>query len=144
MVVTSSITINSTDKVPEFTDITDFVVEKVSDSGVKTGIVNVFSQHTTAAIVVQEMEPGFHQDVQELLSQMFPKESKYHHTLSPEHIEDKRPNGHSHMQHLFMGGSSTTIPVQDSKMLLGRYQRIFIVELDRARLRNVIVQVVGE
>ena len=40
-------------------------------------------------------------------------------------------------------GASETIPVQDGKMLLGKWQSIFLVELDHARRRLVLVQTMG-
>jgi secondary thiamine-phosphate synthase enzyme len=58
-------------------------------------------------------------------------------------VEENEPaNGHSHCQHLFLGASET-IPVQDGKMLLGKWQSIFLVELDHARRRLVLVQTMG-
>lgn len=144
MVATSTITVNSTDEVPELIDITDFVIEKVSSTGISAGQVVVFSQHTTAAVLLQEAEVGIHKDIKRLLAEMVPGDGEYHHTLAPDHVEDKMPNGHSHLQHFILGGASQSIPLHDGKLLLGTYQRIFLVELDRARTRNIIVQVVGE
>jgi secondary thiamine-phosphate synthase enzyme len=56
--------------------------------------------------------------------------------------EDECPNGHAHCQHLLLG-TSETIPIVDSELLLGRWQRIFLIELDRPRERQVFVQVQG-
>jgi secondary thiamine-phosphate synthase enzyme len=144
MVATSTITVNSTDEVPELIDITDFVIEKVASTGVNNGQITIFSQHTTAAILIQENEKGIHNDLRKFLCALCPQEGEYEHTLAPDHLEDKMPNGHSHLQHFILGGASQSIPLYEGKLLLGTYQRIFLVELDRARTRNVIVQVVGE
>ena len=43
-----------------------------------------------------------------------------------------------------MGSASQTIPVIDGKLTLGRWQKIFFCELDRARQRKVFIQVIGE
>ena len=56
--------------------------------------------------------------------------------------EDECPNGHAHCQHLIMS-SSETIPLIDGQMVLGVWQRLFLVELDRPRSREVIVQILG-
>ena len=57
-------------------------------------------------------------------------------------VEDEDLNGHAHCQHLLMGASES-IPCADGEMLLGRWQRIFLIELDCPRQREVIVQAVG-
>ena len=143
MIKTGTITIDSTDEVPEFVDITDNVREEVEKSGLKEGNVLVYSQHTTASIVIQEPEQNLKKDLENLLHRLAPKDAEYHHTLAPDHIEDQMPNGHSHCQHLFMG-TSETIPFTNGELMLGTFQRIFLVELDRARTRKIIIQVNGE
>ncbi len=55
---------------------------------------------------------------------------------------DECANGHSHCQHLFLG-SSESIPVHEGRAHLGRFQSIFLIELDHARLRRVHVQTIG-
>lgn len=144
MVVTSNIIVKSTDEVPELIDITDRIRDAISSSGVANGQVTVFSQHTTAAIIIQENEEGIHKDLKKFLTTLLPSNGDYHHSAAPDHIEDRRPNGHSHLQHFLLGGSSQVLPVVGGRIQLGEFQRVFLVELDRARTRNVIVQVVGE
>lgn len=144
MVSTSTVTIKSSDAVPELIDITDQVTLRVRESGVKNGQVTVFSQHTTAAILLQENEKGVHKDLQKFLCELCSPNGDYEHSLAPDHLKDKMPNGHSHLQHFLLGGSSQTIPVVDGRVMLGTYQSVFLVELDRARTRNVLVQVIGE
>jgi secondary thiamine-phosphate synthase enzyme len=56
---------------------------------------------------------------------------------------DESPNGHSHCQQLLLN-TSESIPVRNGAMLLGTWQRLFLVELDRARTRTLVVQVFGE
>ena len=58
--------------------------------------------------------------------------------------KDECPNGHSHCQHLVLG-SSETIPVVEGTLTLGQWQRIFMVELDDAKMvpREVLVQIMG-
>lgn len=144
VVNTSTITITSSNEVPELTNITDQVQKTVQESGVQNGQVTVFSQHTTAAVLIQENELGIHKDLKELLEQLAPSEKEYHHSVAPDHVADRMPNGHSHLRHFLLGGSFQTIPVENGKLLLGQFQSLFLVELDRARTRKVIVQVMGE
>lgn len=144
MIKISTITIASSNEVPELADITDQVQKTVQESGITNGQVTIFSQHTTAAVLVQENELGIHKDINELLEQIAPREKDYHHSVAPDHVADRMPNGHSHLWHFLLGGSSQTIPVSEGKLLLGQFQSVFLVELDRARTRKVILQVIGE
>jgi secondary thiamine-phosphate synthase enzyme len=56
--------------------------------------------------------------------------------------EDECPNGHAHCQHLLLN-TSESIPLMAGRLQLGRWQRIFLVELDHARPRDVVVQTMG-
>ena len=55
-----------------------------------------------------------------------------------------RPNGHAHCKHALIGSASQTIPIIDGELQLGQWQRVFFIELDRARDRKVFIQVLGE
>jgi hypothetical protein len=55
---------------------------------------------------------------------------------------DESPNGHSHCLQLALG-SSQTIPIRDGRLVLGQWQRVFMVELDRSRPREAVVQTFG-
>lgn len=133
---------------PEFIDITDRVVGAVMESGIRNGFALVYSKHTTAAITIQENEPLLLQDLTSLLERFAPRNAHYRHndfTVRTVHMEeDECPNGHSHSQHIALG-SSETIPVIDGVPALGRYQAVFMVELDDAKSepREILVQVMG-
>jgi secondary thiamine-phosphate synthase enzyme len=122
-------------------------VEKaVKACGVREGIALVFSCHTTAAIRINENEPLLLRDMEEFLKRLAPRELYYRHNdfeirthnMTPEEC----PNAHAHLQHLLLG-TSEAVPIQGGNLVLGRWQRIFLVELDRPRERKVLVQVVG-
>ncbi len=136
---------------PEFIDISDRVAAIVEESGLRNGIVVVFSKHTTAAIIIQENEPLLLQDMASLIERSSPRNAHYRHNdfdVRTVHMhEDECPNGHSHCQHLSLG-TSETIPVIDGKLAIGEFQRIFMVELDHIKAlevayREVLVQTVG-
>ena len=135
-----------TTRAPEFIDITDDVREVVARSGLRNGFVVVFSRHTTAAIRVNEAEPLLLEDMEAMLCRIAPPNVYYRHNdLSVRTVNltpDEDRNGHSHCQHLLMGASEA-IPLEEGELLLGSWQRIFLVELDRAREREVVVQVCG-
>jgi secondary thiamine-phosphate synthase enzyme len=75
-----------------------------------------------------------------------PREGEYRHNdfviRTANMTDDECPNGHSHCQHLLLAASET-VPVSGGRPLLGRWQSVFLVELDRPREREVVVQVLG-
>jgi secondary thiamine-phosphate synthase enzyme len=133
-----------TDRGPQFIDITDNVLQLLQQSGVENGFVVVFSRHTTAAITINENEPHLISDMETMLDRVFPALHDYAHNRYAHALkEEERPNGHSHCQHLLFGASEN-IPVVDGSLALGQWQRIFLVELDHSREREIVVQIVGE
>lgn len=131
---------------PQFVDITQDVADAVNRSGVTNGIAVVFSRHTTAAIKINESEPELIKDMSRFLIEIAPVEGDYYHNnfdvRTVNMTEDECPNAHSHCQHLMLSASES-VPVLNGKMHLGRWQRLFLVELDRAKARQVTVQVIG-
>jgi len=131
---------------PEFMDITQEVKDVLARSEISEGSVLVFTRHTTAAIEINEHEPLLMEDLKQFLLRIAPRDGDYKHNdffiRTANMTEDECPNGHAHCQHLLLG-TSETIPIVDSELLLGRWQRIFLIELDRPRERQVFVQVQG-
>ena len=135
-----------TDKM--FTDITDDVQAMVPKKF--QGLVNVYSPHTTCSGFQAENELLHLVDVRFFLDNMAPhtkqaegshKNVKYLHdliSLRADTPADERINGHSHIRSLFFN-SSENIPIHDSKLLLGKWKRIFYVELDPTRKRDLII-----
>ena len=135
-----------TSSAPQFLDITDSVCAAVREAGVLAGLVVVYSRHTTAAIKINEDEPLLLEDMARLLEHVAPKDGAYRHNdfsiRTVNMTEDECPNGHAHCQHLVLSASET-VPIVDGQVALGRWQRVFLVELDRPRTRDVLVQVLG-
>lgn len=130
-----------TTRAREFVDITDAVAERVAESGISNGIVVVASRHTTACIAVNEHEPELLKDMDAFLIGLADEQDQYGHNLVP--CEDgEKPNGHAHCQALLLD-SSASVPLVAGTLMLGRYQRIFLVELDCARRRQVTIAVLG-
>lgn len=134
---------------PQFIDITDQVIDFVEQSQIQSGLAVVYSKHTTAAIVIQEKEPLLLLDLADTLERHAAKNAEYKHNdfniRSVNMRPNEPPNGHAHCQHIVLG-SSETIPIHDSKLCLGRYQCIFMIELDarsHSPHRDVLVQIMG-
>ena len=134
-------------RAPQFIDITDQVAACLQRSGIASGMVVVYSKHTTAAIKINEHEPELLKDMEAFLSRLSPADSKYFHndfsvrTVNME--EDECPNGHAHCQALLLGPSAC-LNVIDGKLLLGRWQHVFMAELDGPRAREISVLILGE
>lgn len=135
-----------TDKL--FTDITD-EVSNFSKSWGNSGIVNVYSKHTTFCIWLTENEILHKTDVRFFLDKIAPRwknpegdhqNIKYLHdliSLRNEAPQDERINGHSHIRSMFFN-SSETIPIENGKLILGEWKRIFGIELDPTRPREIV------
>ena len=136
-----------TDDSIDFVDITEEVADVVRATGLRDGIVTVFSRHTTASVRIQERESLLLKDLRAFLERTAPRDLHYQHNdfrIRTEHMhDDESPNGHSHCLQMMMG-TSETIPVMDGELQLGQWQRIFLIELDGPRhRREVLVQTLG-
>ncbi len=144
--VSTSILRYETSRGPQFIDITDDIVRVVAATGITNGIVTVYSRHTTAAIKINEHEPELIKDMEEFLLRVAPEDREYYHNdFIVRYVnmqEDESPNGHSHCQHLLLS-TSETIPIINGFLQVGRWQRVFLLELDRARTREVAIQTMG-
>ena len=109
-------------------------------SEISEGFVTVYTQHTTAALRINENCDRLQRDMVQFLDRTVPEAAYLH----DEDTVDDRPNARGHLMSLLMGASET-IPVSDGEMMLGVWQSIFFVELDGPReRRKVIVKIVGE
>lgn len=127
----------------EFIDLTEHINAHLEAHAIQHGEVAIFSRHTTAAIKINEAEELLLEDFKQLLRRLCPPEHGYHHNdmgrRKPPIAPDERPNAHSHCMHLLLS-TSETIPVTDSRLALGTWQRVFLVELDGPREREVILR----
>ena len=116
-------------------DITRQVEAIVSESGVQTGIVNVYVQGATAGIMIQEnWDQSVQNDVITLLRKLIPSGVWEH--------DAQDNNGDDHLK-AGLVGPSETIPIIGGKMGLSTWQNIFLCEFDGPRsTRNIVVSVV--
>jgi secondary thiamine-phosphate synthase enzyme len=120
-------------------DLTERVAAVVAASGIRTGLVQVFTVGSTAAVGTIEFEPGLRRDLPEMLDRLMPPSTDYGHEQT---WHDG--NGHSHLQ-ATLQGPSLCVPVRDGRLVLGTWQQIFHLECDtRPRDRTVVVTVLGE
>lgn len=142
---TTKIKLQSTKQL-EFIDVTEKVEEALEKTGIKQGQVLIFSSHTTAAVTINHNEAMLQQDMSRILYRLVPIDERYSHDmfeLTKVNKSDGRSNGHSHCKDILLG-SSEVIPVANGELLLGERQSVFFVELDGARKRDFVVQVLGQ
>jgi secondary thiamine-phosphate synthase enzyme len=135
-----------TTQATEFIDLTDRLARLVDEWGLRIGVINVQTLHTTAAIVVNEHEPLLLQDFRALLERTAPEAASYSHDDMSRRAgvpDGERANGHAHCRALMLP-SSACLTVADGRLLLGRWQRVFFVELDGPRTREITVLMIGE
>lgn len=130
----------------EMVDITTYVKTAAVESGVKEGLVTVFSPHTTAAIKINHNEPLLMQDFMKALYRLVPLDISYSHDLFEVRqnvAPNERSNGHAHVKTFFLG-SSESLVLEKGELFLGPRQSIFFVETDGGRSRQLKIKIVGE
>lgn len=133
----------ATEHTNQLIDITESATGLVADAGIETGFALISTPHTTCAVIVNEAEDGFTRDLARALEALAPEDATYEHNDAPHAEEWEAPNGHSHIRSAFLSSPSVMLPVRDGRLALGRWQRIFLVELDRARPRSVQITLLG-
>lgn len=130
-----------------FVDLTDAVVEAVARSQVRDGICVVFCCHTTCGLLINEWEDGAQEDLLRRLDVLVPDGIYYAHDdlerRTQNVVPGERANGRAHVLQMILGGNSQVVPVAASRLLLGRWQRLFLLELDEPKERSIVIQVVG-
>lgn len=164
MTYREEIKVQSNDRTYSFHDVTDAVKEIVKKSGIRNGIVTVYSHHTTCSVITQECAfdmsvtglETLQQDLIDVMEKMVPTcrhEGIYLHP-GPKALafaesvgEDARGchNTDAHLRSSIIG-RSVTIVVFDGQPDLGEFGHIHFIDFDqtRARKRTVQVMVMGE
>lgn len=125
-----SITLN-TRKREQLVDITAQVTAVAGRSGARNGLVNVYAQGATAAVMIQEnWDESVQTDVVHLLQKIIPKGVWLH--------DQQDGNGDSHLKSGLVGPSET-IPLIDGELGLSRWQNIFFCEFDGPRQERVVI-----
>jgi len=127
----------TTNKRELLVDITDHVKSVLQESGIQNGLINVYAQGATAAIMIQEnWDDSVQMDVVNLLQKMIPKGVWLH--------DAQDGNGDAHLK-AGLVGPSESVPVIDGKLGLSTWQNIFFCEFDGPRQeRNIIVTVLED
>jgi secondary thiamine-phosphate synthase enzyme len=129
-------------------DLTEELIRAVKDAGVTEGCAVAFCAHTTATLLINELEDGALDDLRARLEELVPAEVAYAHDDLERRTQNlqeghERPNGRSHVAHMLLGGSSHTVPVSAGQPMLGTWQRLLLLELDEPKERTILFHVFG-
>jgi len=127
----------------ELIDITPEVERVVRDSGVKEGVVNILTMHTSSGIIVTEGLPCLEMDVLNHLEVLAPEEGDYYHSRYLDIDGRLGFNAGAHLKSI-LGGISAFFPIEDGQIVKGSRQRIYFAEYDGPLCRTYCVQVMGE
>jgi secondary thiamine-phosphate synthase enzyme len=122
--------------------ITEQVRQFITSHGHRDGAVLVAGQHTTTAVIVNELEERLLLDIELWLGQIAPAAGPWKHNdleLRPNIPPDEPRNAHAHLQALLLG-NQVVVPVSGGELVLGTYQDVILVELDGPRQRQVALQ----
>lgn len=120
-------------------DITGLVVDAVGESALADGIATILVVGSTAGVTTIEFEPGALADLTAVFERLAPRMAEYRH-----HLRWGDDNGSSHVRAALLG-PSLTIPFLAGTLVLGTWQQIVLLEFDtRPRVREIVVQMVGE
>jgi secondary thiamine-phosphate synthase enzyme len=116
----------------EFIDITD-VINNAIKGDVEEGVCHIYSPHTTAGLTINEgYDENVARDIIESLNKIVPEDWQY------KHMEGNAP---AHIKTSLIG-SSLLIPISNGKLMLGRWQRIFLCEFDGPRERSIYLTII--
>ena len=117
------------------TDIVAEIQQVVAASGIKTGLCNVFLQHTSASLILCEnADPDVRRDLETILSRLAPDGD-------PAYVHDTEgPDDMAAHARSVLTSNSITIPVSEGKLMLGAWQGLYLYEHRHAgHARSVVV-----
>jgi secondary thiamine-phosphate synthase enzyme len=121
-------------------EITDQVSEVLTRSGIVTGTLTVFVQHTSCSLIIMEnADPTARRDLEKFFDRLVPENAPYF-----EHNAEGPDDMPSHIR-MALTRSSEVIPIAESRMQLGTWQGIFLFEHRNAtHRRKIMVTIIGE
>ncbi|MFA6392219.1 MAG: secondary thiamine-phosphate synthase enzyme YjbQ [Patescibacteria group bacterium] len=126
-----------TQKQFELLDLTSEIENEVYDSEIKQGICIITSTHATSSLIINENESGLKEDILNRILALAPDGENYQHNR----IDN---NARAHVIASILG-TSLTLTIEEGRLVRGKWQNIFFVELDGPRAnREVMIKIFGE
>jgi secondary thiamine-phosphate synthase enzyme len=119
-------------------DITQQARSFVSDCGVETGLLTIFSRHTSASLTIQEnADPDVLRDLRDFFRRIVPEGAGYRH-------DDEGPDDMPAHIKTALTQTSLSIPVVNGQLVLGTWQAIYVFEhRARPQRREVVLHLIG-
>jgi secondary thiamine-phosphate synthase enzyme len=125
----------------ELRSITGEIATFVEQTSIRHGVVQVSSLHTTAGLMLNEVQDALLSDMANVFEQLIPRGVYYKHN-DPKLSDCDRRNADAHLRAVVVG-LSLSIPISDGKLELGTWQNVLLTEFDGPNNRKVHVQVMG-
>lgn len=127
----------------ELIDLTPQVERAVRESGVREGIVNIMTLHTSSGIIVTEGLPCLEMDVLDHLERLAPEEGDYYHNRYLEIDGRLGFNAGAHLRSI-IGGIQVSFPIEEGHIVKGSRQRVYFAEYDGPLARTCCIQILGQ
>ena len=121
-------------------DITHNVIEKLLASNIKNGLCTLFIKHTSASLIIQEnADPAVLRDIENFFNKLVPEDERLY-----EHDCEGPDDMPAHIRSL-LTSTSISIPIENSKLVLGTWQAIYLYEhRNQGYHRKIYQQIIGE
>jgi len=139
--IASTTLVIRTDERVELKSITREIAAFVEQSPIRDGIVHISSLHTTAGLMMNEVQGALLSDMTNMFEQVIPSAVYYKHN-DPLLSDCDRRNADAHLRAVVVG-HSVSIPIIDGRLKLGVWQNVLLSEFDGPNNRKVHVQVMG-
>lgn len=127
----------------EFIKITNDVNKAVKESGIKNGIVNVITKHTTTGITVNEALECLESDIEDFLQRLVPEDWPYAHARMLGDYGSTAGNPTGHLK-AHLTGNHCHFVIDEGQMIKGDAQDIYFCEFDGPAQRTILIQIIGE
>jgi secondary thiamine-phosphate synthase enzyme len=135
----------NTQKRRELIRITDECHTSVRESAMKEGMLLVSAMHITAAVFINDDEPGLHADIEEWLQKLAPGPAADDSKPGPayRHHHSGEDNGDAHLKNMLLG-HQVIVPITEGRLDLGPWQQVFYYEFDGRRPKRLVLKALGE
>ena len=121
-------------------DITNHIIENIFLSNIKDGLCTLFIKHTSASLIIQEnADPAVLRDIENFFNKLVPEDERLY-----EHDCEGPDDMPAHIRSL-LTSTSLSIPIENSKLVLGTWQAIYLYEhRNQGYHRKIYQQIIGE
>lgn len=130
------VSIDTTERLQEI-NIKEAVESVLFESKIKEGLLTVFTGHTTASVHLSNEDEDLERDFHDFLNDLIPNKPSYRHDKG-----DFGKNADAHFKSTIVG-NSITVPVVNGKIVLGKWQTLYLSEFDGPRRREFYVKIIG-